>query len=146
MANTARKLLPGSSIGLAPLAFYFPAQKSPRQFPKHLVRSWLVATLIEAALAGVSSITLADDVIAELTHSSVAGMEPALLSLVECSGLEVARLDGELPNGIHAIVIQSVGSSKILAANLSSRPQLLTFPGGKLELPAFGVGWMSKSV
>lgn len=143
MVDTARKLLPDSSIALAPLAFYHPPRGQTRQFPPDLARSWLVASLIEATLAGVHSITLGEDVVAEWSRSSVAGVEPSLSSLVECSGLEARRLVAGVPLGVHAIILKSDGNAaaKVLASNLSSRPQLLTLADAELPLQPFATGW-----
>lgn len=140
IADTSRKLLPGSSIVVAPLAFYYPPHDPPRQFPANLARSWLVASLIEATLAGVSSVALADDVIRELARRPPSESEPSLSSLVECSGSEVPKFDDAARAGMHAIVLNSAShaSPRILAANLTSSPQSLSFSGGKLDVPAFG--------
>jgi len=140
IADTSRNLLPASSIVLAPLAFYYPSHDPRRQFPASLARSWLVASLIEAALSGVSSVTLADDVIRELARPPLSEREPSLSSLVECSGSKVLRFNGAVRAGIHVIVVnsESHASPRVLAANLTSSPQSLSFSCGKLDVPAFG--------
>jgi len=139
IADTTRKLLLGRLIAVAPLALYYPSN-SPRRFPARLARPWLVALVIESALAGVTSVTLANDIIAELGTLPPERNEPSLSSLVDCSGFRVTRFDGALPPRTHAVVLESVDNSscKILAANLSSSPQSLTFRAGALHLSALG--------
>jgi hypothetical protein len=140
IANTARKLLHNPCIALAPLAFYHPKPQSLRKFPALLARPWLVACAIETALAGVTSITLDDDVIRELSKHAEPSKEVSLSVLVECSDTKIAPVDSELPAGAHAVVLDTAGggAKRLLASNLSSGMQKLTVSETEIELPAYG--------
>ena len=82
MADTARELARGRRLALAPLAVRFPPSAG-RSLAPPLVASWLVQTLKHATQAGVTGITLADDVIRALTPFS------QLKSLIERAGLSL---------------------------------------------------------
>src|SRR3569833_960032 len=140
IADSARKLLPNPSIALAPLALYHPKPQPPREFPAHLAKPRLVASIIEAALASGTSITLDDDAVRELFKCPVPSQELSLSDLVECSDMQVIPVDSELSTGVHAVLIDAApgGPKRLLAANLSTSLQELTISTSKIELPAYG--------
>jgi hypothetical protein len=143
IADTARDLMQLPKLAVAPLALYHPPSESPRNFPRHLVCPWLTATLIHAALAGVTSVTLCEEVIAQSMdlHGSDAG---PLSRLVASSGAEVFPVDSALPKGVHAALFRSAhwASARILAANLRERSVLATLFGRRIDLPGFGTTWI----
>ena len=100
--------------------------------------------MIEAALAGVTSITLADDVITQVVRAAGSESAPSLSELVDCSGVRVLPFDTELPKGVHAAILKSADSAaeRVLAANLGARSVSLTFSGVKIDIPAFGTRWI----
>ncbi|HET9444914.1 MAG TPA: hypothetical protein VFO35_01560 [Steroidobacteraceae bacterium] len=63
MIGTARHLMPGSAVALAPLALYYPPAATRGGLPGDVVTRWFAATASNAAAAGVSSITLAEDLL-----------------------------------------------------------------------------------
>jgi D-apionolactonase len=65
IADTARDLMQLPELAVAPFALYHPPSEPPRNFPPHLICPWLTATLIHAALARVTSVTLGEDVLAQ---------------------------------------------------------------------------------
>jgi D-apionolactonase len=119
MAATARLLTRASTLILAPLALYYPAAQPPRSFSHSLAGPWLTATLIHAAAAGISAVTLGDDVI-EAT-------EPALLaSLLRLSGSRVTLLiDEERPKLHVALFHGDDAQAELVAANLDQAPTTL---------------------
>ena len=139
MADTARGLLRDPQIALAPLALYHPRPHVPRKFPAHLAKPWLVASIIEAALSGVTSITLDDDAVKEMSLYPAGEIEMSLSSLIECSGMQAMAIDSSLPVGVHAVMLISAedGAKRLLASNLSSCSQLLAISGSRIELPAY---------
>jgi len=140
IADTAGELLQLQELAVAPLAFYYPHGNPPREFPANLSRPWLVASLVEAAFAGVTSITLSDDVIMGVGKLAISQSEPSLSALVECSGVTLTPVDAEPSLGVHAAILQSTegAPARLLAANLNARSELLRFSGVKIEIPAFG--------
>jgi hypothetical protein len=123
-------------IAIAPLALYHPARETG--FPQELVLPWLTATLIHAALAKVTSITLGADLL-----TAIGGLEAmsALRWLVGCAGAEVTELPEPLPTGVHAAAVCSRGcaTAELVAANLTPRPVRIPFGPSELTIPAFGV-------
>jgi hypothetical protein len=63
MVQTARRLTGKSMVSISPLALYWPPSEGEKRFPSALVEPWLSGVISFAASAGVSSITLADDVV-----------------------------------------------------------------------------------
>lgn len=66
IADTARQLTGRPEVMLAPLALYHPPSQTANRFPSVLVIPWLTATLKHAAAAGVTSITLGEDLLQAL--------------------------------------------------------------------------------
>jgi hypothetical protein len=83
MAETARRLTKTAAVALVPLALYHPPAAKPVQVPEAFVLKWLTATLRHATEAGVTSITLADDLATALR--GILGMSPSktLSQLIE---------------------------------------------------------------
>lgn len=148
IANTARELMQLPGIAIAPLAFYYPRSEPPRVFPSQLVFSWLAASLIQAALAGVTSLTLADDVVTRSMGSNESDAKLSLAGIVACSGVEVLPLGTSLPKGVHAAIFKSAerGSDRILAANLRGHSVLLAFCDVRIDLPGFGTKWIELGI
>jgi len=152
MAQTARQITQASDVTLEPLALYHPAPASPRTFPRGLITPWLTATLIHAALTGVTSVTLADDVLQAIRAS---GNDSGVFLdwLNRCAGLEVRSLPLALPSNTHAAVVHP-GAGRmagILAANLSPGVVRISLQGAELKglsldskelaVPAFGISF-----
>lgn len=143
IAETARHLTGVSEIVISPLALYYPRVANPSRFPKVLVRPWFTATLIHAALAGMTSITLAADVLGAL-ESAKDGFLPGLL---ECAGREIAPTDVPLPAGVHGLKLVSKGSepARMLVANLGSRAVNLVLDKHEVEIAHHGTAWIDLS-
>ena len=118
MANTAR-LLQISKLALAPLALYYPSSPQSPGFVPAMIAPWLTATLMYAAIAGVSSITLAED---------AARRAPVWLieQLIRCAGRNVTVLY-EQPKDVHAALLRPSGAgvAQVLGVNLNSTPSHL---------------------
>jgi hypothetical protein len=99
--------------------------------------------LIHATFAGVTSLTLADDVVAQSVDSNESDTVP-LAGLVACSGVEVLPVGSALPRGVHAAIFRSAewGSDRILVANLRPHSALLVFSGTRVDLPGFATKWI----
>jgi hypothetical protein len=164
MVETARHLTGLTDIVIAPLALYYPALTTKSNFLRDLIRPWLAASLIYAALARVTSVTLAEDVF-EAVASNDTDTLAFISGLVECAGYEVALLDLALSPGLHAAAFRSATqeASRILAANLAPHPTMLSLAESglraktarnavtgaavpvndeELEIPGFGVTWI----
>jgi hypothetical protein len=164
IADTARYLTGLREVVVAPLALYYPRSATPRRFSEPLIRPWLAASLIQAALAGITSITLAEDVLEGITSGGADALR-FISSLVECAGLEVLRLKLALPIGVHAAIFKCTGQTpyRILAANLSPRPAMISLAEARLraksatdavtgvqtqindhkvDIPEFGIKWI----
>jgi D-apionolactonase len=124
MADTARQLIRPAEIAITPLALYYPSTPSQSNFPPPLVLPWLAATTIHAALAGVTSITLAHDLL-EVVLDVGANHGDFLMQLMQCAGCEVRPLATSLPAGVHALMFTAPGGTpaQLLAANLTSEVQ-----------------------
>jgi hypothetical protein len=165
MADTARHLTGLSEIVVAPLALYYLRSMTPRRFSGELVNPWLAASLIHAASARITSVTLAQDVL-EAVASSGSDALRFIGSLVECAGFEVTPLELTLPLGVHAATFKSTDLpfSRILVTNLNSRPAVIDLAeaglrvetatdavteapfrgdGDEVEIPEFGISWIS---
>jgi hypothetical protein len=143
IADTARELTRLPELAVAPLALYHPPSEPARNFPPNVACPWLVASLIHAGLAGVTSLTLAEDILAQSMGSN--GSEGVPLSeLVACSGVEVLPVDSALPKGVHAAIFRSAeqATDRMLAANLRAHPVLLAFSDMRVDLPGFGTKWI----
>jgi len=141
-----------------PLALYYPTIPALRQFPALMRAPWLAATLMHAATAGVTSVTLAND---------VADSTPIWLidRLLGCADTASSLLPDEQPNGIHAMLClyPERKTAQILAANLNPTPARLVFnslgtrlrslvafqdglsiniSGTSVEMGAFAVCWL----
>jgi hypothetical protein len=157
IADTARHMAPNLSLAIAPLALYYPPS-STSKFPREPVAPWLAATLMYAGGAGVTSITLADDLTSRAQTS-------LLDRLLQCADYSVTSFLGDQPKGVHAGLLHRPGESaaEILAVNLNSEPadlQLKGFAecvrsfhnvsedvavitdGTQMKIPAFGVCWL----
>jgi hypothetical protein len=157
IAATARHLTHSPSLSIAPLALYYPPSLAST-FPREMIAPWLAATLMYAAAAGATSVTLANDVVS---------MAPVSLldRLLQCADHAVTLLLNEQPNHVHAAVLHRPGqtTAQILAINLNSVPahfQLKAFAecvrllrnesddlavntdGTRMEIPACGVCWL----
>ena len=165
IADSARHLTGLGEIAVAPLALYYPRSIAPRRFSGELVKPWLAASLIHAALARVGSVTLADDVL-EAVALSGSDMLRFIGSLVKCAGFEVKPLGLTLPLGVHAGALKSMDRvfSRILVINLNSRPAVINLAEAGLRvetatdavmgasfrvnndevgIPEFGITWIS---
>jgi hypothetical protein len=133
MARSARRLAPQiSDIAVAPLALYHPTSTSGNKFPRDLAAPWLVATLIHAALGGVASITLADDVLNAISSWRCGRASTLLQRLLRCSGLDTLPLDVALPPSMHALMLRvfaETSGSTLLAVNLAEEPAVLSLQG-----------------
>jgi hypothetical protein len=165
MADTARHLTGLGEIVVAPLALYYPRSMAARRFSGEMVRPWLAANLIHAALARISSVTLAEDML-EGVASSRSDALKFVGSLVECAGFELTPLRQTLPLGVHAAAFKSTDLAhlRILVANLNSRPIVIDLAevglrvetamdaatgasyrvnDDEVEIPEFGITWTS---
>lgn len=146
MVDTLQGLGYSSEIILAPLALYYPDSVPVRTLPQQIIEPWLAATLIHAAAAGVTSVTLAEDVVEALSSSSEQHTSFFLTRLLECAGCELwaQPIDEALPSGVYVAAIKQAGqeASRLLAANLTSNPAELVLPSaGKVAVPAYAVTW-----
>lgn len=143
IAETARHLTGLSEIVISPLALYHPRTANPSRFPKGLVRPWLVATLVYAALAGVTSITLAADLLEALEPSG----NWFLSGLLECAGWETVSVGVPLPAGVHALKLVSKRSepARMLVANLGSGAFSLMLDQQEIQIPRHGTAWIELS-
>jgi hypothetical protein len=127
MAQTARARLPCSHLALAPLALHYP-EVSKVTFPRELVAPWTAAALIEAARAGIASVTLAKDLIDGVSATP----EAAHRWLAEIIGYggwaaESWEIPSSLPADVYVMKLcQRPGwLPRILAANLGCKPALV---------------------
>jgi hypothetical protein len=134
MTETARHLTRTSEVVILPLALNYPRAPTRSSFPRPLVKPWLAATLMHAALAGATSVTLAADLLEALASDN----GQFISGLLECSGLDVARVSLPLPAGLHALIFES---KRMLIANLSSGTSLIV-NGREVEIPQFGTRWI----
>ena len=134
MARTARHLTQLTDLVIAPLALYYPPSMTPQDFPRRLIMPWLAATMIHCALARITSVSLAEDVVRALASTDLHGLA-FLSSLVESAGLEALALESALPSGVHAAVLRSVteGSARILAANVNDHSARFMLPQAGLR-------------
>lgn len=121
MAETARELTGLAPLALAPLALYFPP--TSKRFPPQLVAAWFAATLIHAALAGISSITLADDLVDAIQQAGGQQAEEFLRRLIRCAGMEVVAFGAQAPSEVHVAVFNG---TQLLAANLSMQAKTIS--------------------
>jgi len=164
MASTARQLMRLAEVAIVPLALYYPCTPPKANFPPPLVLPWLTATTIHAALSGITSITLAHDLIDVLLDFS-SHHAAFLIQLAECAGREVMPLDPSMPSGVHAMMLSARGNVpvQVLATNLTSDVQrialasssmrackcvdaatgaTLPFEGAQIDLPGRSVVWI----
>jgi hypothetical protein len=164
MASTARQLMRLAELAIVPLALYYPCTPQLPNFPPPLVLPWLTATTIHAALSGITSITLAHELI-EVVIDVGSQHANFLTQLAECAGREVAPLDPSMPSGVHAMLLGARGNVpvQVLATNLTSEVQRvvlasaamrickcidaatgaeLPFDGANIELPGRSVAWV----
>jgi hypothetical protein len=134
IAATARSLTRPREISLSPLALYYPESGPQRAFPSGLAQPWLIASLLQAALAGVTSVTIAEDALDEARSS-------LLSELVELAGTDVRALGVPLPAGVHAAVIGESG--RVLAVNLNPCAIELEVAEKRIELTALSARWIS---
>jgi hypothetical protein len=164
MANTARQLMRLAEVAIVPLALYYPGTPPQANFPPPLVLPWLTATTIHASLSGITSVTLAHDLI-EVVLDVGSHHAAFLTQLAECAGREVLPLDPSTPSGVHAMLLGARGNVpvQVLATNLTSDVQKialasssmrackcvdaatgaeLPFDGAHIELPGRSVVWV----
>jgi D-apionolactonase len=124
MASTARQLMRLAELAIVPLALYYPCTPQQANFPPPLILPWLTATTIHAALSGITSITLAHDLI-EVVRDVGANHVAFLRQLAESAGREVTPLDPSMPSGVHAMMLSARDESpaQVLATNLTSEVQ-----------------------
>lgn len=134
MAATARRLTSLSHLAVAPLGLYFPSSRQPQNFSRPLVAPWLAATLIHAAAAEITSMTLAEDVIQALTSDEETTVSPFLTRLIECAGLETRPIDMALPRNLHAVALGEAqqAPTRLLAVNLAAEPSVLSLASTSL--------------
>lgn len=164
MAMTAKQLTRAAELAIVPLALYYPCTPKPANFPPPLAIPWLTATTIHAALSGITSITLARDLIEVVlevgTHHAA-----FLTQLAECAGREVMPVDSSIPSGVHAMLLAARGNvpTQVLATNLTSEVQRvslansamhvrkcidaatgaeLPLDGAQIQLPGRSVAWI----
>jgi hypothetical protein len=132
MAKTARHFGHLPDIALAPLALYHPASVPPRNFPPALVAPWLLATIAESAAALVSSVTLANDVLAALATLMNGRAVPFLGTLVAAGGQPLVPLSLDLAPNVHAMALRGEGhATQLLLANISGESSEIGFgPAG----------------
>lgn len=124
MARTARQLMRVAELAIVPLALYYPCTPHQANFPPPLVVPWVAATTIHAALSGITSLTLAHDLI-EVVLDVAPNHAAFLTQLAECAGREVMPFDSSMPAGVHAMMLGARGNVpvQVLAANLTSEVQ-----------------------
>jgi hypothetical protein len=128
MAATLRQQGHLDEIAVCPLGLFHPSNTDDLdRFPRRLIAPWLVATLIDAALARVSSVILGDSVVHALSNRSPPQFPPSLQQLLGFEGWEVWAPASHLPCGLHAVVLQGLARRKhyLLAANLMDEPKVL---------------------
>lgn len=164
MASTARQLMRVAELAILPLALYYPCTPKQTNFPPPLVLPWLTATTIHASLSGITSITLAHELIEVVLD--VGTQHAAFLTrLAECAGREVMPVDSSMPSGVHALMLGARGSvpMQVLATNLTTEVQRvalansamrvskcidaatgaeLPVEGAQIDLPGRSVVWM----
>ena len=144
LAATARRRWHTPNVAVVPLALFYPGGGSER-FPRELVRPWLAATLIEAALAGVETITLSNDLLETLNLPEDDTISEVLSPLLEFRGRSVRRVSSESSDDVHALVLEDASRSSryLLAANLGSGAASVTIGDARsrstLEVSARGV-------
>lgn len=134
MASTAKQLMRVAELAIVPLALYYPRTPHQANFPPPLVVPWVAATTIHAALSGITSITLAHDLI-ELVLDVAPNHAAFLTQLAECAGREVMALDPSMPSGVHAMLLAARADlpAQVLAANLSSEVQRIALTSSALS-------------
>jgi D-apionolactonase len=119
IAATARSLIPGPTLGLAPLALYYPGSPASRTFPLHLIGPWLTAALLQSAAAGLDSVTLDEELVQALPG-------PLLDLLLHFEGSRVTLLLDEKHPRLHAAeLIRRDDRRTLLAVNLDETPMSL---------------------
>ena len=168
MASTARQLMRLAELAIVPLALYYPCAPQQPNFPPPLVVPWLAATTIHASLSGITSLTLAHDLV-EVIVDVGAHHAAFLTQLAECAGREVMPLDSSVPSGVHAMMLGARGNVpvQVLATNLTSDVQRIAlassamrickcidaatgaqmpFDGAQIDLPGRSVVWIDVEI
>jgi hypothetical protein len=80
---------------------------------------------MHAALAGISSVTLADDAVEAIQREGGAEL---LTRLLRCAGVAVAPFDAALPRELHvaAFTASAPETRQLLAANLSKQAKTIS--------------------
>jgi hypothetical protein len=140
IAETARHVTGLSEIVISPLALYHPRMENGARFPRALIRPWLAATLVHAAIAGMRSVTLGANLLWALESSN----DGLLSGLLECAGWEAGSVNVPLPAGVHALKLVSKRSEpvRLLVANLSSGVFSLMLGKNKTQIPRHGTAWI----
>lgn len=164
MVDAIRSRARLAELAVVPLALYHPQRPAQGVFPRELVVPWLTATLLNTALARVTSVTLAEDVVDAVGPHDARTLS-FLVCLAGCAGSEVRPLEAAMPSGLHAGVLRFPGlsASRILVANLEPRAipislerlapsvraatnamtgDALDFNSERVNVPAYGVAWL----
>jgi hypothetical protein len=126
---------------IAPLAWTYPARQPIADEPKN-VALWLAATLLDAAEAGIESVTLSAELATHLASCSAAAA--ALAELITLSCRTVRPVKTEIEGVVAAVIRVGEPGAVLLAANTTATEHSLPIParrpvqGGKttLTLPA----------
>jgi hypothetical protein len=141
IAATARKVTGYDRIVISPLSLYHPPGVRPSRFPKHLVRAWLIAMLIQSAAARIESVVLSTDIL-EAIEFDDPKTRTFISALLNVAGVPVISVETCQSTRLH---IATFGPSRhqMLAANLSQQPATLMSPmDTRIEIPAFGSAWI----
>jgi hypothetical protein len=137
IAETARHLTGLSQLAISPLSLYSPSASSNN--PPALVKPWIASMLCDAALAGITSVTLSASLL-DAMDPKRPDTQRFISSLLERVGHEVAPLDAPLLSGVHAIrfLARGPGPATALVANLNPRPVQLS----SVEISQFATTWI----
>ena len=164
MASAARQLMRLPEMAIVPLALYYPGTPHHSNFPPPLVLPWVTATMIHAALAGITSVTLAHDLL-EVVLDVGPNHAAFLAQLADSAGREVWPIESSMPAGVHAMVLGARGDApmQVLATNLTSEVQQvalatstmrivkcidaatgaeLTVDGARIDMPGRSAVWI----
>jgi hypothetical protein len=120
ITDTARSLIQGPALALAPLALYYPSASGSRAVPMTLIGPWLAATILQAAAAGLDAVTL-DNELAQACDDERAQDSAAMLLdvLLQSEGSTVTLfVDQERPRLHLAELIRRDNRPMLLAVNL----------------------------
>jgi len=118
MAEAARALTPRAILGLAPLALYYPCMQRSRTFPLGLTDAWLAANLLWAAAAGISAVTLDENLAQALSVARFGAVLP-------WTGSRMTLYVDETRPTLHLAHLIRGDAQRWLAVNLDARPVAL---------------------